>query len=140
MLASDSFSSVARLAQREFQPTFDQRKARAVTVGALDELPRTSRVSSINSRMNAYFQVIKSLQRLTSFSIEELCNIDTDGRPILGDEVVEADDDIGLGTAAAGGAGDTDLAGEPVDEASRAFQEDLRRQQAAADALPFAQG
>lgn len=70
-------SSFARLAQDEFQPTYDAMRARKVTLGSLDEVPRFSSKVSENSRQTALLRVISSLQKLTSMDINELCNVDT---------------------------------------------------------------
>lgn len=70
-------SSFARLAQNQFQPTYDAMRARKVTLGSLDEVPRFGSKLSENSRQTALLRLITSLQRLTSFDINELCNIDT---------------------------------------------------------------
>lgn len=70
-------SSFARLAQNQFQPTYDAMRARKVTLGSLDEVPRFGSKLSENGRQTALLRLISSLQRLTSMDINELCNIDT---------------------------------------------------------------
>lgn len=73
--------STARLAERQFRPYIGKRFARRLTMGSLDDVPRASHIEASNARQQAFFQVIRSLQRLTSFDINELCEIDTEGQP-----------------------------------------------------------
>jgi len=73
--------STARSASRQFEPHINKRYSRSINMGYLDELPRASFRTGQNARQQAFFRLVRSIQRLTSFDINELCEIDTEGKP-----------------------------------------------------------
>lgn len=64
-----------------FEAEREAKKASNITFRALSELPRHSRMTGLNDRVNSFFRLIRSLQRITSFNLDDMCSIDTTGAP-----------------------------------------------------------
>lgn len=122
-------SSLARLAQTQFQGDFDRRKARSLTVSSLDEMPKISRESAQNARVAAFLRTIQSLQRLTSVDISELCQVPTNQLQVTPTNQ----------PTVSSGLGETDLSGPPSDRAAQLARETAARQQQSSDAIPYGQ-
>jgi hypothetical protein len=125
-------SSTATLVQEQFKPKQDARHAGNMTMGRLDEVPKQSRLTGENLRINAFMRAIAALQKLTSLDLEELCNIDTS--PSIrarepGDPAVAPDPPAV-----------TAVEGEPEDVAAKARETEIKREQAVQDAKPFGDG
>jgi hypothetical protein len=72
-------ASLAEQAGRQFQGSLDQNKARAVTVGSLDEVSATSRGNNISATISSFLRLIRALQRLLNFDLNDLCALDFSG-------------------------------------------------------------
>jgi hypothetical protein len=123
-------SSLMQLAQTQFQQSLDLRKARGISVGSLDELPRTSRETTLNDRTAAFFRLVQSLQKLTAMPLDQICNIKASGTPEQ--KVVQTPP-----SSAAPKPQQQVLASEPVDTAARDSNEEQQRQNAGDTAKPL---
>lgn len=70
---SDLMSS----AVRQYQNEYAKRRSPAITMNAIDEVPKSGLVAVILRRVQALLRLIELLQRLSSLNIRELCAIKT---------------------------------------------------------------
>lgn len=72
-----AFSDLASKALDYFKSQKGREKAKALTIGQLDGVPRAATKAGSNSRLAALMRLILALQKLTSPDVKDLCNIKT---------------------------------------------------------------
>lgn len=74
---NEQFKTLFQEAQTQFGKDFDKKKAKALTVGSLGEVPKMAQNVVQNQRIQAMTRLINSLKKLTAGpSIKDLCNVD----------------------------------------------------------------
>ncbi len=73
--SNPTLSDIASKALDYFSAQKSRDKAKALTIGQLDRLPRAATKAGVNSRIAALLRLILALQKLTSPDISDLCNI-----------------------------------------------------------------
>lgn len=85
-----SLEALLNRARTTFIPEVDKTKAQAVTMGALDDIPKTSMEAQANQSVQAIFRLISSLQALTTVDLKKLCAIENKALPPKPDPEPEA--------------------------------------------------
>lgn len=78
---NEALKGLLREAHNQFGKTFDLNKAQSITMASLGELPRVSQQLALNQRVQAFFRLIASLQRVAALNPRELCAINTKKTP-----------------------------------------------------------
>jgi hypothetical protein len=73
--SNPALSDLAQKALDYFGAQRGRDRAKALTIGQLDRLPRAATKAGVNSRIAALLRLILALQKLTSPDIADLCNI-----------------------------------------------------------------
>lgn len=71
-----SLTSLLNRATTQFRPQADQTKSAAVTMGSLDDIPKTGQEAAANQTIQSIFRLISSLQSLTTIDLKKLCDIE----------------------------------------------------------------
>lgn len=124
-------SSLARMATARFTSQKSAERAKAVTMASMDEGPAVAQKMGNNNRLQSFFRLIQSIQRLTSMNIEDLCAIQSKATNTANSSVRAASDNFTKVTAAAPGS-----TGIDTREAQRK-QETLQRSQVGKGQVPF---
>lgn len=70
-------TDLASTAAQQFRNEFGKRRAEAITMGSLDEVPKTGLLSVILKKVQAIQRLVQLVNQLTNFNIKDLCNIKT---------------------------------------------------------------
>jgi len=70
-------SDLVSSASSQFRNEFDKRRSTAITMGALDDIPKTGMLSIILAKAQAVLRLIQFLNSLTNINVKDLCNIKT---------------------------------------------------------------
>jgi hypothetical protein len=72
-----AIASLASMAGQQFQDQFAKKRSDAITMGTLDEVPKTGLVSIILKRVQAVMRLMQLIQQITGANLNDLCAIKT---------------------------------------------------------------
>lgn len=70
-------TNLASTAAAQFREEFGKRRAEAITIGSLDEVPKTGMVAIILKKVQAVQRLLDLIKRLTNFNVNDLCSVKT---------------------------------------------------------------
>jgi hypothetical protein len=72
-----AISNLASLAAQQFQDQFARKKSEAITMGTIDDIPKTGLISILTKRVQALMRLMQLIRQITSADLTDLCAIKT---------------------------------------------------------------